>query len=380
METSVKALSRRKFTQLLGLGAAATALRPAFAAAAAAPAARRATAPLAAVPKIVRLSSNENPYGPSPAAFDAMRAAFGNAWRYPDEGVDELAAALAAHHKVAADHVLLGDGSSEILKICAAAFTGPGRPAVTAEPTFEALARYAKSGGADVVQVPLTAEHQHDLPKMLAAAGSSGLVYVCNPNNPTATITPKDRVRDFISALPAGVVALVDEAYFHFAEDAQYESVIPLVEEHPNLVVARTFSKIYGMAGLRCGYAAARPETLEQMRAHQPWDSLNVMALAAARAGLGDTAYVAESRRRILQARAWTTAELERMGYHVLPSATNFLMADLRRPVKPVIDALREHRVEVGRLFPAMPTHLRVTIGTQDQMKSFVGAFQRVMA
>jgi histidinol-phosphate aminotransferase len=375
METLAKPLSRRRFTQLLGLGTAVTALRPALAAA---PALRPAAAPV--VSSVIRLSSNENPYGPSPAAFEAMRAAFDIAWRYPDEGVDALAADVAGHHHIAAASVLLGDGSSEILKVCAAAFTGPGRPAITAEPTFEALARYARSGGAEVVQVPLTPEHRHDLPAMLAAAGSNGLIYVCNPNNPTATITPKDRVRAFVAALPPGVTALVDEAYFHYAEDPDYESVIPLVAEHPNLVVTRTFSKIYGMAGLRCGYAVARPETIEKMRAQQAWDSLNAMALAAARAGLADPGYVAESRRRTLRAKAWVISELQRMGYRVLPSATNFLMTDLRRPVSPVIEALRQRNVEVGRLFPALPTHLRVTIGTMDQMKSFAGALAQILA
>jgi len=378
METLAKPLSRRRFTQLLGLGTAATALRPVLGAA---PAKRAATTPaVSSVSSVVRLSSNENPYGPSPAAFEAMRNAFDSAWRYPDEGVDALAADIAGHHHLAADSVLLGDGSSEILKVCAATFTGPGRPAVSAEPTFEALARYAKAASAAVVQVPLTAQHQHDLPKMLAAAGSTGLIYVCNPNNPTATITPKARVREFVAALPPGVTALVDEAYFHYAEDPDYESVIPLVAEHPNLVVARTFSKIYGMAGLRCGYAVAVPETIEKMRSQQAWDSLNSMALAAARASLADPDYVAESRRLTLQAKAWVVSELERMGYRALPSATNFLMTDLRRPVPPVILALRQRNVEVGRLFPAMPTHLRVTIGTMDQMKKFVGALEQVLA
>jgi histidinol-phosphate aminotransferase len=375
METLAKPLSRRRFTQLLGLGTAATALRPVLAAA---PALRPVAAPV--VSSVIRLSSNENPYGPSPAAFEAMRAAFDIAWRYPDEGVDALAADVAGHHHIAAAGVLLGDGSGEILKVCAAAFTGPGRPAITAEPTFEALARYARSGGAEVVQVPLTPEHRHDLPAMLAAAGSNGLIYVCNPNNPTATITPKDQVRAFVAALPPGVTALVDEAYFHYAEDPDYESVIPLVAEHPNLVVARTFSKIYGMAGLRCGYAVARPETIEKMRAQQAWDSVNAMALAAARASLADPGYVAESRRRTLQAKAWITSELQRMGYRVLPSATNFLMTDLRRPVSPVIEALRQRNVEVGRLFPALPTHLRVTVGTMDQMKTFAGALAQALA
>jgi histidinol-phosphate aminotransferase len=368
---STQPLSRRRFPQLLGLGLASTAVGTAGAP-------RPAAAPSPSIPSdIVRLSANENPYGPSPKAFEAMREAFGLAWRYPDEGMDALAADLARHHNVGTDAVLLGNGSSEILKLCAAAFTGPGRPTVMADPSFEALAIYARAAGVEVVKVPLTADYQHDLPKMQAAAG---LIYICNPNNPTATITAKDRLSAFLAGLPAGVTALVDEAYFHYAENPLYESVIPLTQEHPNVIVARTFSKVYGMAGLRCGYAVARPETIERLHAQQTWDSVNAMALAAARAGLADGEYTALSRRRNSETRSAVTAELERMGYRVLPSSTNFLMADLRRPVGPVIEALRQRRVQVGRVFPALPTHLRVTIGTQPQMRTFLAALRQVLA
>ena len=372
METS---LTRRGFTRLLGLGAASSALRlplealPLAAAAAQAPA-------IAAGP--VRLSSNENPYGPSPAAFAAMRKAFDLAWRYPDEAADDLAGDLAKLHGVPADHILLGDGSTEILKLCADAFTGPGRTVVTADPTFEAVARYAKMGGAEAVKVPLTAEHRHDLGRMLPAG--AGLVYVCNPNNPTASLTPAADLRAFLDRVPAGTVVLVDEAYAHYAESADWESVLPRVADHPGLIVARTFSKIYGMAGLRCGYAVARPETLQRLRDHQAWDTLNVMALAAARASLADRGHVEKSRRLNREARAFTRSGLEAMGYRPIPSETNFLMVDLRRDVGPVIEALKQRGVEPGRRFAAMPTHLRVTIGTRPQMEAFLAALRTALA
>jgi histidinol-phosphate aminotransferase len=381
MQPSAQPLSRRRFAQLLGLGVAGattTALRPSLASPAPV-AAPHAAAKVSSVSEVVRLSSNENPYGPSPAAFNAMRAAFDVAWRYPDETVDALAAAVAAHHQCDTGHILLGDGSSEILKVCAAAFTGPGRPAVTADPTFEALGLYAQRSSAEVIKVPLTAGHQHDLPAMLAAAGNASLIYVCNPNNPTATITPKDKMRSFLTALPAGVTALVDEAYFHYAEDPDYESVIALAKERPNVIVARTFSKVYGMAGLRCGYAVARPETIEKLRYHQAWDSLNAMAVAAAQASLADSGHVQRSRRLNRETKTYVLAELDRMGYASLPSSTNFFMTDLRRPVGPVIEALRQRKVEVGRVFPALPTHLRVTLGTQPQMKAFLTALRQVL-
>ena len=363
-------LTRRGFTRLLGAGAASAVLRPG-------PPMAEAL-PLAPAPSgVVRLSSNENPYGPSPAALDAMRQAFSLAWRYPDEAMDALAADLAKRHGVPADHILLGAGSSEILNLCAGAFTGPGRGVVAADPTFEALERYAQRGGAAVVKVPLTPEHRHDLGKMLPAG--AGLVYICNPNNPTASLTPGAELRAFLSRVPAGTTVLVDEAYAHYAEGADWESVIPRVAEHPGLIVARTFSKIYGMAGLRCGYAVAQPGTIQRLRARQIWDSVNIMALAAARASLADSSHVETSRGRNRETRAFTGSRLTAMGYPPLPSATNFLMVDLRRDVGPVIEALKRRGVEVGRRFPAMPSFLRVTVGARPQMETFLAALGTVI-
>ncbi|HSS49141.1 MAG TPA: aminotransferase class I/II-fold pyridoxal phosphate-dependent enzyme, partial [Thermoanaerobaculia bacterium] len=309
MTMTAKSLSRRGFVQVLGVGAAAAALRfPASLAAAtgtsAAPAAAKTSAKHAAG-ELVRLSSNENPYGPSPAAFDAMRDAFGLAWRYPDEHVDALIADLAKLHSVSDDQILPGAGSSEILKIAALAFNGPGKPAVTADPTFEALGRYASKTGAPVVKVPLTADHRHDVPAMLKAAAGGGLLYVCNPNNPTATITPKGQIRDLIAQAPANATVLVDEAYHHYADSADYETVIPLIHDYPNLIVARTFSKIHGMAGLRLGYAVAQPDTLAKLREQQAFDSLNILVVVAAQASLKDTAHLERSRRLNRETRDW---------------------------------------------------------------------------
>jgi histidinol-phosphate aminotransferase len=365
------ALTRRGFTQLLGFGVASAALRPTLPLVA-------AQAPAeAAASGVVRLSSNENPYGPPPAAFDAMRKAFDLAWRYPDEAADALVADLARLHGVSEDHVLLGAGSSEILKLAASACTGPGRSVVMADPTFEALARYAQAVGAEVVKVPLTPEARHDLGKMLPAG--SGLVYLCNPNNPTASLTPAAEVRAFLARVPAGTAVLVDEAYAHYVESPDWESVIPRVGDHPGLIVARTFSKVYGMAGLRCGYAVAQPATIRKLREQQAFDSLSITALAAARAGLADAGHVETSRRRNRETRAFVRSALVSMGYPPIPSETNFLMADLRRDVGPVIAALKGRGVEVGRRFPTMPTHLRVTVGTRPQMETFVAALRTVV-
>src|SRR5438067_3347080 len=370
-------VSRRKFAQLLGAGAAAVVVRPTFSFA---KPTQSVTTPLAEGGNIVRLSANENPYGPCPKALQAITDSFGLACRYPDEHNKVLIDKLAKLNGVNHDQILLGDGSGEILKLCAETFTGPQNgKLVAADPTFEAILNNASANGAEVVKMPLTSTFAHDLPKMLAAA-KGGLIYVCNPNNPTASITPKDELRDFIAKTPPETMILVDEAYFHFADSPDYESVIPLVKDQPNLIVSRTFSKIYGMAGLRCGYCVAQKETIDAMRAHQMWDSVNIMALAAASASLDDPDHVPDGQRLNSEAKTFTIGELDKLGYKTIPSQANFIMFDCKRPVVPLIQAMKQQNVHVGRLFPALPNHMRVTIGKKIEMESFVAAFQQVTA
>lgn len=366
-------ISRRQFATLLGLGTAVTALRPSLVLA-------KPPAPAKSVAEaIVRLSSNENPYGPSPKALDAMRESLAVAWRYPDERVDQLAATLATLHGVAPDQILFGSGSSEILRAAGTANLAPDRPLVLADPTFEAIRRSAKLRGAVIVPVPLTADFRHDLPKMLAAIPHPGLIYLCNPNNPTGSITPRAEVRAFLAQVPKETAVLVDEAYFHFADSPDYETVIPLVGEYPNLIVARTFSKIYGLAGMRLGYAVAQAPMIERLQAEQSWDNVNVAVVQAAKASLADSAYIDRTKKRILESRRTTMAALEAKGLRTIPSSTNFFMVDLKKDVRPVIAGLKEKGVEVGRFFPALPTHLRVTVGTEGQMERFLGAFGLVV-
>ena len=380
-------ISRRKFAQLLGAGAAGTVVT--ISRAAAAEPVASATASPSAPGGVVRLSSNENPYGPSQKALQAMNNAFNLVWRYPDEHADLLVDSLAKINGVGRDQILLGDGSGEILKLCADVFTGPisgnrsgpaGRGTmVAADPTFEAILNHARVNGAQVVKIPLTSTFAHDLPKM-AAAAKEGLIYICNPNNPTASITPKNELRDFIAKTPRQTMLLVDEAYYHYADSPDYESVISLVKDHPNLIVARTFSKIYGMAGLRCGYCVAQRETIERIRPYQAWDTVNIMALAAAMARLNDVDQVTIGRRRNTETKAFLTGELDAMGYKQIPSQANFVMIDAKRPVVPLIQAFKERNVQVGRLFPALPNHMRLTIGKKSEMEAFLSAFRQVIA
>ena len=369
-------ISRRDFTRLLGAGAVAAVVRPPVSFA-------KSTQSLnagLAEGGIVRLSANENPYGPSQKAFQAITDSFGLACRYPDELNNVLIARLAKLNGVNPEQILLGDGSGEILKLCAETFTGlQNGKLVAADPTFEAILNNASANGAEVVKVPLTSTYAHDLPKMLSSA-KAGLVYVCNPNNPTASITPNDELRDFITKTPPETTILVDEAYFHYAASPDYDSVIEVVKDHPNLIVSRTFSKIYGMAGLRCGYCVAQKEMIDRMRRNQMWDSVNCMALAAATASLDDPDHVPNGQRLNREAKTFVTAELEKMGYAQIPSQANFIMFDCKRPVVPLIQAMKQRKVHVGRLFPALPNHMRLTIGKKSEMESFVSAFRQATA
>jgi histidinol-phosphate aminotransferase len=368
--------SRRRFAQLLGAGAAAAVVRPRLSFA--------KPTQAVAIPSesgdIVRLSANENPYGPSPKGLQAITDSLGLTCRYPDEHNNILIDKLAKMNGVNHDQILLGDGSSEILKLCAETFTGPQNgKLVVADPTFEAILNYAGANAAGVVKVPLTPTFAHDLPKMLGSA-KGGLIYICNPNNPTASITPKNELHNFIAQTPPDTMILVDEAYFHYADSPDYESVIPLVKDHGNLIVSRTFSKIYGMAGLRCGYGVAQKATVDRMRPNQMWDSVNCMALAAATASLDDPDQVPNGQRANREAKQFVTSELNKMGYKQIPSQANFIMFDCKRSVVPIIKAMKEQKVHVGRLFPALPNYMRLTIGKRSEMETFLAAFRQVMA
>ena len=396
---NLTSLSRRSFAKLIGAGAATAVVRPSLAwAGPAGPGSiSRVTSTL------VRLNSNENPYGPSPMALKAMTDAFPMVWRYPDEHADNLVDTLAKLHGVSPEQIVLGDGSGEILKVCASAFTGPmtgdakpielSKPTrgpalmfipgrgklVVADPTYEAIVNHARVNHAEVVKVPLNHKYAHDLPKMLAAA-DEGVIYICNPNNPTASITPKNELRDFINNTSPKTMILVDEAYFHYADSGDYESVIPLVKDHPNLVVARTFSKIYGMAGLRCGYCITQPETISKMRAHLTWDSVNILALAAANASLNDPDQVLNGRRLNTRTKQFVLAEINKLGFAHIPSQANFVMIDMKQPVRPLIESMNKFGVKVGRAFPTYPNHMRVTIGKQTEMEAFMSAFRKTIA
>jgi histidinol-phosphate aminotransferase len=367
-------LSRRSFAGTLGLAAGAALLESPFLRIA--EAAARSPRPADAI----LLNSNENPYGPSPKAVGAYVQAGSIANRYPDALEDEMRAAIAKHHGVASDQVVLGCGSSEILQMADEAFAGPGRRVVAAEPTFEAVLLYAKAIRADGVKVPLSADFRHDLPKMAAAAAvGAGLVYVCNPNNPTGTIVAGDELSTFVASVPPSVTILVDEAYHHFVEDPRYRSAVELLGKAPNVVVVRTFSKIYGMAGLRLGYAVGSKERIAVMSDFASFSNANAGVLAAALASLADPDLVQKQRKQMNDTRRWLVAEMKRQGRRTIPSETNFVMIDIGGDVAPVIAAFRKRNILVGRKFPSLPNWLRITIGKPDEMQAFAAALDEIV-
>jgi histidinol-phosphate aminotransferase len=300
--------------------------------------------------------------------------------RYPDALEDEARAAIAKHHGVTADRIALGCGSSEILQMADSAFTGPGKTAVAAEPTFEAVLDFARVLSTEPVKVPLTADFRHDLPKMAAACDArTGLVYVCNPNNPTGTIVTGDELASFVAKVPASVTILVDEAYHHFVEDPRYKSACDLIDRHPNVVVVRTFSKIYGMAGLRLGYAVGSRAKIAEMAKYATFSNANAAVLSAALASLREPDLVPKQRKALNDARRWLVAEMTKQGRRTIPSETNFVMIDVGGDVLPIIKAFRDRKILVGRKFPSLPNWLRVTVGKPEEVQAFAAALKEIV-
>lgn len=328
----------------------------------------------------VKIDANENPYGPSEKAIQAMQQRFDQSGRYANN-TPGLHRALCNHHQVDPGMLEVGYGSSELLKMAAEAFLGPGRNVVTAQPTYEAPSRYGAVYDAATVRVPLDSQYRHDLKQMRAAVNDrTGMVYICNPNNPTATVVSAEATGDFVDSLPQGIPVVIDEAYHHYVDDPAYASAVPLAKQGKSVVVMRTFSKIYGMAGLRMGYAVGRADLISRMSAYRVWLNANTLTVAAALASLEDKEFVEKNRKLNAQARHFVEQQVTRMGLGYIPSQANFLMIDLKRDMGPVVGALRARNVFAGRPFHPLRQHLRVTIGTMEEMKRFVEELRVIVA
>jgi len=336
-----------------------------------------AAAARAPIPKdAVVIDQNENPLGPSQSAREAMTAIIPQGGRYAHNLTEDLVETFAQIEGLKPESVHAFPGSSSPLYYTVRAFTSAQRSYVTADPSYEAGPHAAANAGARVVKVPLTKTFAHDVKAMIAAAPDAGLFYICTPNNPTGTLTPHGDVEYLLENKPKGSIVLVDEAYIHFSDAA---STIDLVKAGKDIVVLRTFSKIYGMAGIRCGFAIARPDLLENIHAWGGWNFMPVTAVVAAAASLKDPQLVPERRRINASIRQETFQWLERNGYSYIPSESNCFVLDTKRPGKETIDAMAKQNVFIGRIWPVLPTHVRITVGTHAEMERFQDAFQKVM-
>jgi len=332
---------------------------------------------------LVKLCYNENPYGPPASVMDAMTKAlkYANRYGYPDGGI---ASEIARHHGVQTDNVVLGAGSTEILEVVADAFLQDRKKIISVEPTFGSVFEFATGQRARAIKLPLTSDYRQDIPAMIRAAKENasdiGFIYICNPNNPTGAIVTKSEIKQLLDGIPENIPVLMDEAYHHFVDDPEYSTAVPQVIEGRPVIVARTFSKIAALAGMRLGYGIAPAGLIERMRPFASSMTVNVLAKWAGVAALKDTAAMDKVRTETIRLRKQTITDLTALGFNVIPSQGNFFMVHIRRNVGPVIQAFRQKGILVGRPFPPMTEHLRVTVGSADDMDKFMKGFKEIVA
>ena len=322
------------------------------------------------------IDANENPLGPCSSAREAIVTITPQGGRYLDGLTEDLVNAIAQMEGVKPDYVTVHAGSTVPLHHTVCAFTSPQRSYVTADPGFEAGMFSATAMGARVVKVPLTKNYAHDVKAMLAAGTDAGLFYVCLPNNPTGTLTSHSDIEYLVENKPKGSIVLVDEAYIHFSDAT---STVDLVKADKDVILLRTFSKLYGMAGIRCGVALGRPDLLEKMYTYGGGNFMPVTALVAASASLKHTGLVAERKKINADIREGVFQWLDSNGYSYVRSQSNCFMLDTKRPAKEVIDAMAAQRVFIGRIWPVWPSYARITVGTRPEMEQFQAAFKKVM-
>jgi len=354
-------ISRRTLLARLGAGAAIAVTAP------------RLGAGSARHGGTIRLNRNENAYGPSPQVIATMQEAASSAVsRYPGGEADALRRRIARFHGVAAEQVVLGCGSGEIVRMAIDAFVGPRRKIVAPAPTFEALGPYALHAGAEVVAVPLRRNFSHDLPAMTARIdAATGLVYICNPNNPTGTLTRRQDLAAFLDRLPSHVVVMIDEAYHDYVEaSSDYASFIDRPVDG-RVIVTRSFSKIHGLAGMRVGYAVAPVHVARALESQQLFDGVNVVAARAAAAALDDREYVLTSATLNTNDRQEFLNHANARMLRSIDSAANFVLLNTGRPAAAVVEHFRTHGILVSGPVPRFDMYIRVSLGTPAEMREF---------
>ena len=328
-----------------------------------------------------KLASNENNWGPPESVTKAMNYGqkYANRYGYPDGNVLQ---AIADHHRVKPENILLTAGSSEVLQVVGTTFLLGGKKVVGADPTYATVFQHATNIKAEGIKLPLTKDYRQDIGAMIEAtnkhAKDLGFVYLCNPNNPTGVVVTAKEVQQLLDGIPKDMPVLIDEAYHHFVDDPAYGTSLPYVLEGRPVIIARTFSKIAALAAMRIGYAVSTPEIIQRMRPFS-MNSVNVMAKHGAVASLKDPQGQADVKAKVIALRNKTTRELEAHGYPTIPSQTNFFMVSLEgRTVQPVIEEFRTKGILVGRPFPPMVQHLRVSVGLPEEMDRFLKAFKEI--
>jgi len=310
--------------------------------------------------------------------------AMNNAWKYSNRyGYPDgnLVAEIAKHHGVKQENILLGAGSGEILDVVGTTWLLGGKKVLGVEPTYSSVYQHATSIKTEAIRLPLNKDYTQNIAAMIKTANDRaseiGLVYLCNPNNPTGLAVSKEEVKQLLDGIPKGMPVLIDEAYHHFVEDPRYATSVPYVLEGRPVVIARTFSKIAALAGMRLGYAIASAENIQKMRPYS-MGSINALVKWGGVTALKDTAAQAEVKTKTLALRKKTTADLRAYGYESIPSETNFFMVEIGREIQPVIEEFRTRKVAVGRPFPPMTKHMRVSVGTAEEMDRFMTAFKEI--
>lgn len=330
--------------------------------------------------QLVKLSSNENPNGPSPFVQEAMRKAFGEVCRYPTADRDVLTRKIAAREGVSPEHVLVTVGSTEALKVTAVTYLLHGGEVVAGTPTFEAMLAYAQAMGAHVHRVPVDDKLGLDLAQMeRRCTSSTRLVFLCNPNNPTGTLLPAEQVRDFCQSLSKNTMVFSDEAYYDYITVRGYPSMVELVKQDMNVIVSRTFSKVYGLAGIRIGYIVARPDIIARIRQFQT-DRPNTLALHAALAALDEKDFYDYSLEMNTHTRQMIYTTLDELKLPYVPSHGNFVFFHAQRDVQGVMADLRQQGILVGRPFAPLNDWCRVSTGTIQEMKAFQKAMKAVFS
>lgn len=331
---------------------------------------------------VVKLASNENPLGPSMRAELAAEEALREVHRYPDGAHRRLIQRLASHLDVPEDCLVVGNGSDEVLKLIGEAYLDPGDEVVYADPTFSEYAYVARLCGAEERIVPLAPDERHDLKAMARAISSrTKIVFLCNPNNPTGTIVYESELQSFLDGLPQGVLVIVDEAYFEYVDDPRYPNTLEWIRQGRNIIVLRTFSKVYGLAGLRVGYGVGLPETIAMVRRVKEPFNVNSVAQAAAEVALDDTTHLRESLDLNRGERTRVSKALSQLGFRVTPSEANFIWVEFDGLADPVYQGLLRKGVIVraGDVF-GRPQHLRITIGTKKENDLLLDLLPQVLS